>query len=93
MTEVRYLPFDQDEHLGEPPWKPTDPALVAWEAAHGHDVRLKCYVEFGCQAIENEADMLRDTLDRVRAAVAEMGGQVGHCEWGCNDAIREALAL
>lgn len=43
-----YRPWDQGRHLGPPPWKPSDPALVAWEAAHGHDVRLKCYAEFGC---------------------------------------------
>lgn len=22
-----------------------------WEAAHGHDIRLKCYPEFGCQLL------------------------------------------
>jgi len=43
----RYRRFDRLERLGEPPWE--GPPLAAWEAAHGHDVRLKCYPEFGCR--------------------------------------------
>ena len=26
-------------------------ALEKWERAHGHDVRLKCYAEYGCQLL------------------------------------------
>lgn len=60
-----YAPFDQPEKLGPPPWKNND-ALDAWIANHGHDPRLKCYVEFGCQAIE--ADLER----QLSAAKAEL---------------------
>jgi hypothetical protein len=49
--EPVYEPFDQEARLGPPPWKHT-PELSAWMRAHGHDVRLKCYPEFGCQVIE-----------------------------------------
>jgi len=66
-----YEPFDQEAWLGKPPWKPTDAALIAWEAAHGHDVRLKCYTEFGCyvgeSVLERERDVAQAALDRVRA--------------------------
>lgn len=64
-TRDNYAPFDQDKHLGDPPWDPKDPGLVAWERAHGHDVRLKCYPEFGCLVIE---EALERKLDRIRAA-------------------------
>ena len=47
-----YEPFDQKAWLGESPWTLSDPAVIAWEAEHGHDPRLKCYPEFGCQLIE-----------------------------------------
>ena len=47
-----YEPFDQKAWLGETPWKLSDPAVIAWEAEHGHDPRLKCYPEFGCQLLE-----------------------------------------
>jgi hypothetical protein len=57
-----YEPFDQAAQLGPAPWSDT-PSLEAWEFAHGHDVRLKCYVEFGCQVIE-------PTLER-RIAILE----------------------
>ena len=65
-----YRPFDQDRWLPPPPWKPALPALVNWEAAHGHDVRMKCYVEYGCQAIQYEADALADEVARLRSVVA-----------------------
>lgn len=45
-----YQPFDQEKWLGDPPW--SGPALEEWEAVHGHDARLKCYAEYGCQVIE-----------------------------------------
>jgi hypothetical protein len=68
MTDeaLAYMPFDQERWLPDPPWKPTDPALQAWEKAHGHDVRLKCYSEFGCQAIEKALDHATVELDRLR---------------------------
>jgi hypothetical protein len=49
----KYRPFDQSKHLGLPPWG--GDALARWEEAHGHDVRLKCYPEFGCQVIGADA--------------------------------------
>ncbi len=52
---MNYTPWDQDEHLGPPPWSEYDPHVIAWEAAHGHDVRLKCYAEYGCLVIEQDA--------------------------------------
>jgi len=73
-----YQPFDQDEKLGPPPW-PDGPSLTAWEDAHGHDVRLKCYVEFGCQVIvtslEAERDALNDEVDRLKANQMPDGGE------------------
>ena len=47
-----YEPFDQKTWLGESPWKVSDPAVIAWEAAHGHDPRIKCFAEYGCQLLE-----------------------------------------
>jgi hypothetical protein len=47
-----YAPFDQAVMLGEQRWMPDDPKVIAWEAAHGHEPRLKCYAEFGCQVLE-----------------------------------------
>lgn len=55
LVEPEYRPWDQRKHLGDPPWRPDDPAVREWERVHGHDVRLKCYAEFGCQVIEDEA--------------------------------------
>jgi hypothetical protein len=56
MSEYRIA--DQEEKLGPPPWSPTDPRVMAWEQAHGHDVRLKCYPEFGCQVVEEQRERL-----------------------------------
>jgi hypothetical protein len=63
-----YEPFDQAKWLGEPPW--SNPALERWEAAHGHDARLKCYVEFGCQVIEPTLEREIESL-RARLSTAE----------------------
>lgn len=54
-----YALFDQRTKLGEPPW--SGAALEAWEKAHGHDARLKCYPEFGCQVLEAARERLRDS--------------------------------
>lgn len=59
MTEP-YRPWDQESKLGPPPWQPADPKLQAWQQAHGHDVRLKCYPEFGCLVTADEYD---DSVD------------------------------
>jgi hypothetical protein len=55
-----YTTWDQ----GEPPWG--DDVVYAWEAAHGHDIRTKCYAEFGCQLLVDPVDVL--------AALAEPTG-------------------
>ena len=65
-AEVR--PDDQERWLGPPPWQYT-PTLKAWEEAHGHDVRVKCYPEYGCRAIEVERDALLDENERLREAI------------------------
>ncbi|MGH3447216.1 MAG: hypothetical protein ACRDP4_06295 [Nocardioidaceae bacterium] len=73
---AEYAPFDQAKHLGPKPWHTQDPALVAWEEAHGHDTRLKCYVEYGCRVIEEEAArdvaFLLDALDAANATLYTM---------------------
>jgi hypothetical protein len=33
--------------------------LKKWEAMHGHDIRLKCYAEFGCQLLVDPEDIIR----------------------------------
>lgn len=33
-------------------------AAKKWESAHGHDIRLKCYPEFGCQLSIDPEDLL-----------------------------------
>jgi hypothetical protein len=33
--------------------------LKKWEAMHGHDIRLKCYAEFGCQLLVDPFDIIR----------------------------------
>jgi hypothetical protein len=38
--------------------------IAAWEAVHGHDVRMKCYAEYGCQ-------LLLDPVDAIAAARGE----------------------
>lgn len=53
---LSYSPFDQRKKLGEPPW--SGPVLREWEAAHGHDARLRCLPEFGCLVIEARAEAI-----------------------------------
>lgn len=55
-----YRPFDRDEKLGEEPW--SREAIAVWEDAHKHDVRLKCYPEFGCVVTETYAYSLVQRL-------------------------------
>ncbi|KQO98404.1 hypothetical protein [Leifsonia sp. Leaf264] len=63
---TEYVAFDRDEKLGTELPYDTD-KLAAWEAAHGHDVRTKCYPEFGCYVIEAGAakhiTAIADTLE------------------------------
>lgn len=74
-----YRPFDADERI--PGWKERSPEqpftraqaesmeFLAWVAGHGHDPRLKCYIEFGCQAIEGYAHGL---VARLAEALTEL---------------------
>lgn len=64
-----YRPFDQEEHLGSPPWSKY--AVEIWEAHHGHDVRTKCYVEYGCKAIEEEFDRALGEVHEFLLRIAE----------------------
>lgn len=64
-----YRTFDQREKLGEPPW--SGPALKVWEEAHGHDARLKCYPEFGCQVLEEEREAELERLRRIETAARD----------------------
>ena len=67
-TLSTYKPFDQVERIRNwdlwvgPNSKGVWPSLAQsqfdndrdeWELEHGHDVRMKCYPEFGCQVIES----------------------------------------
>lgn len=58
MHKPEYLPYDQRKHLGPPPWEDS-PELQAWEKAHNHDVRVKCIPEYGCVAVDHEAEYQR----------------------------------
>ena len=68
---MRYHPFDQHEKLGNPPW--SGPVLEQWEQAHGHDVRLKCYPEYGCQAILADYELLEDVIDEIAKILDDAG--------------------
>ena len=66
-----YRPYDQAEKLGPSPWSTHDPRLIAWEGAHGHDVRLKCLPEFGCLIVDARTDEIEDAAREVLDARAE----------------------
>jgi hypothetical protein len=68
--ETPYEPFDQDKWLTKP-WRFDRADVVAWEAAHGHDARSKCYVEFGCQVIEPTLERRIDRLVAERDEARE----------------------
>jgi len=67
--QTEYSLSDQEEKLGPPPWHEDDPAVQAWEAAHGHDVRLDCYVEYQCMQIE---PAYQRRLDATHGAVVQL---------------------
>lgn len=85
-------PFDQSatiRHWDAPSWKSLRQAkraeyvadVNAWEERHGHDVRLKCYPEFGCAAIEAYA---ADLVLRLSAALASTDARpdaLAHMRW------------
>lgn len=61
-----YRPFDQEKHLGDPPW--SGKAVEDWEEAHGHDARLECYPEYGCMCLAAEGEAWEDLVwDIMRA--------------------------
>lgn len=63
-----YRAWDRDEKLGPVPeggFKPDDPKVVAWEAAHGHDLRLKCLPELGCQLSYVLVEDVTEALDAI----------------------------
>lgn len=87
-----YTAWDRDEKLGEPPWNPEDPKVIAWERAHGHDVRLKCYPEFGCtlgliQITADEAATIKSDLATLKTYVDRVD------EWPCTAAFLRLQAL
>ena len=49
--------------------------LAAWEAAHGHDARTKCYAEYGCQLYVDPED-IRDALDLTRRGCPGCGALI-----------------
>ena len=66
----KYLPDDQHKHLGDMPWKQSD-VVDAWIAAHNHDPRTKCLVEYGCQALEDHYEWLVEAYERDSEAWAQ----------------------
>lgn len=85
---AEYALWDQEKHLGPPPWRNDDLKLWAWEEAHGHDVRSKCYAEFGCRLVEEQA--ARDVgflLLGIETALTVLAAQRGRV---C--AVRDTLA-
>ena len=90
MSEpVTYKPFDQTEHLNSPPW--SGDALERWEAAHGHDVRLKCYPEYGCLVIEKDLERKLDAALAKLDAVRALCGAQGEDSYVMVYALRRAL--
>lgn len=77
---VVWEPFDQPAKIRF--WNDRDTAISDaeniqrnddiknWEAAHGHDVRLKCYPEFQCAAIELYAAYLVTRLTEALSALS-----------------------
>ena len=87
---VVWEPFDQPAKIRF--WNDRDTAISDaeniqrnddiknWEAAHGHDVRLKCYPEFQCAAIELYAAYL---VTRLTEALSALSGETEtECEYG-----------
>ena len=37
----------------------------AWEKVHGHDIRLNCYPEFGCQLLIDPEDLLLTLIEQL----------------------------
>lgn len=79
---MEYLPFDHDVWgLGDLPphaeqTEEVRQAVTDWEAGHGHDIRLKCYPEYGCQALLNEIELLQQVVAAmdIKVMQPDMGG-------------------
>ena len=65
-----YRPFDQKKHLQGPPWT-SGLELEAWEEAHGHDVRVTCYVEYGCKALDDHYEELKSVVEEQEKLLEE----------------------
>lgn len=71
--DLTYAPFDRDEKLGEDRAAWVLAEVDAWEDAHGHDVRLKCYPEFECRVVEVPwARALTEVVSQRDEAAAEL---------------------
>lgn len=58
LLDGDYTTWDQDKKFdGIPGPNHDEPSILAWEKAHGHDIRLKCYAEFGCQLLLDPEDV------------------------------------
>lgn len=69
---VGWAPFDQAHHSD----------LDEWEQVHGHDVRLKCYPEYGCQVIESAAiNAHLNTLE----ALLDWADELAHTDYRGNE--------
>jgi hypothetical protein len=89
MSDIVYRPWDREEKLGPPPWKHDDPKLIAWQEAHGHDVRLKCYREFGCIQLELLEEESQDAATRLSAVLDELEqGPLGESAQALLDACK-----
>jgi hypothetical protein len=92
-----YLPWDQEKHLGKQPW--SGDSLTEWEKAHGHDVRIKCFPEYGC--LVTEAGALAPHIDHAEKVLerhvpyllpVEYECRGCHDRWPCPDIRDLAIA-
>ena len=86
----KYLPDDQRKHLGDPPWR-EGVVLDAWIAAHNHDPRTKCLVEYGCQALDDHYEWLLEAYEREREAYTELAD--AYMERGAEEARRLRIVV
>lgn len=85
--KLGYRAWDREKWLGSPPWKPDDPKLIAWEAAHGHDCRLKCYREFGCSVAEHYVS--DEEVERMAALIIYIRNPTWPKRWGWTEWMRK----
>jgi hypothetical protein len=56
--EGGYMPFDKSMLTSTDGISWDKVEVAKWEEVHGHDIRLKCYPEFGCQLLIDPRDIL-----------------------------------